>query len=190
MIFCPESPRWLASQDRWEKAADVLSDVRRLPVEHPYVQQELLELRTQLDQEKAIMQGAGFWALQKECWTVASNRKRALLSIGIITCQQWSGVSGDLCSRACSKSFLYPWLTHIIKKTGAINYYAPRTFADLGLSSTTTALFAQGVYGIIKVVTCALFMFFLADSLGRRISFMWSGFLQSLCMFYLGFVSL
>ncbi len=39
------------------------------------------------------MQGAGFWNLQKECWTVASNRKRALLTIGMITFQQWSGVS-------------------------------------------------------------------------------------------------
>lgn len=93
MLCCPESPRWLASQDSWEKATEVLSDVRRLPVDHPYLQQELLELRTQLDQERAIMKDTGFWALQKECWTVAGNRKRALLTIGIITFQQWSGVS-------------------------------------------------------------------------------------------------
>lgn len=93
MLFCPESPRWLASQDQWDKAGDVLSDVRQLPLEHAYVQQELLELRTQLDQEKAIMQGTGFWAIQKECWTVPTNRRRALLTIGIITFQQWSGVS-------------------------------------------------------------------------------------------------
>lgn len=93
MLFCPESPRWLASQDQWDKAGDVLSDVRQLPLEHAYIQQELLELRTQLDQEKAIMQGSGFWAIQKECWTVPTNRRRALLTIGIVTFQQWSGVS-------------------------------------------------------------------------------------------------
>ena len=93
MLFCPESPRWLASQDQWSKASAVLADVRQLPVEHPYIQQELLELRTQLDHEKATIQGAGFWDLQKECWTVASNRKRALLTIAMITFQQWSGVS-------------------------------------------------------------------------------------------------
>ncbi|KAI5458839.1 hypothetical protein BGZ63DRAFT_362069 [Mariannaea sp. PMI_226] len=162
MIFCPESPRWLASQDQWEKASAVLSDVRHLPVEHPYIQQELLELRTQIDQEKAVMKGAGFWDLQKECWTVASNRKRALLTIGMITFQQWSG-------------------------TGAINYYAPTIFKDLGLSATSTALFAQGIYGIVKVVTCLIFVFFLADSLGRRLSLMWSGALQGFCMFFLGF---
>jgi sugar porter (SP) family MFS transporter len=162
MLLCPESPRWLASQDRWESASHVLSDVRKLPVEHPYIQQELQELRTQLSQEKATMRGAGFWGLQKECWTVPSNRKRALFTVGMITFQQWSG-------------------------TGAINYYAPTIFRDLGLSSTTTALFAQGIYGIVKVVTCLIFVFFLADSLGRRLSLMWSGAVQAFCMFFLGF---
>ncbi|CAH0047364.1 unnamed protein product [Clonostachys solani] len=162
ILWCPESPRWLASQDRWDQASAVLSDVRHLPIDHPYIQGELLELRTQLDQEKATMQGAGFWSLQKECWTVPTNRKRALLTVGMITFQQWSG-------------------------TGAINYYAPTIFRDLGLSSTTTALFAQGIYGIVKVVTCLIFVFFLADSLGRRLSLMWSGALQGFCMFFLGF---
>ncbi|KAF7561117.1 hypothetical protein G7046_g3027 [Stylonectria norvegica] len=162
MLLCPESPRWLASQDQWDKACAVLSDVRQLPAQHPYIQQELLEMRTQLDHERVIMRATGFWAIQKDCWTIPSNRKRALLTIGIITFQQWSG-------------------------TGAINYYAPTIFKSLGLSSTTTALFAQGVYGIVKVVTCLIFVLFLADSLGRRMSFMWSGALQAFCMFFLGF---
>lgn len=63
-------------------------------------------------------------------------------------------------------------------------------FKGLGLSSTTTALFAQGIYGVVKVVTCLIFVFFLADTLGRRMSFMWSGCVQGICMLYIGFVSL
>ena len=102
MLFCPESPRWLASQDRWEETAAVLSDVRHLPTEHAYVQQELLELRTQIEQEREIMQGAGFWNLQKECWLVPSNRRRAILTIVIVTFQQWSGVSSLISSSLSS----------------------------------------------------------------------------------------
>jgi hypothetical protein len=93
MLFCPESPRWLASNDQWDRASNVLADVRKLPIEHPYIQQELLELRTQLDDEKAVMQGAGFWELQKECWTIPTNRNRALITILMLTFNQWSGVS-------------------------------------------------------------------------------------------------
>ncbi|KAK4938207.1 hypothetical protein LTR10_021280 [Elasticomyces elasticus] len=162
MLFCPESPRWLASRDHWDKATSVLSDVRRLPAQHTYVQQELLELRVQLENENRIRGNTGFWALQKECWTQPGNRKRALLTILILVFNQWSG-------------------------TGAINYYAPTIFQSLGLSKTTTALFAQGVYGIVKTVAALIFAFFLADSLGRRISFMWSGAVQAFCMLFIGF---
>ncbi|KAI7763771.1 hypothetical protein LZL87_011628 [Fusarium oxysporum] len=162
MLFCPESPRWLASRDQWEKAGAVLSDVRKLPVDHAYIQQELLELKTQIDQEREVMQDTGFWAIQKECWTLPWNRKRALLTVAIVTLGQWTG-------------------------TGAINYYAPTIFSGLGLSSTTTALFAQGIYGVVKVVTCLVFIFFLADSLGRRKSFMFGGAIQAFCMFFVGF---
>jgi MFS family permease len=93
ILFCPESPRWLASKDNWEKASDVLASVRHLPIDHPYVQQELLELRTQLDEERSSVHGTGFWSIQKEMWLIRGNRKRALMSIGLMVCQQWTGVS-------------------------------------------------------------------------------------------------
>lgn len=106
IFFCPESPRWLASKDNWEKASGVLSTVRHLPVEHPYIQQELLELRTQLEEERRSVHGSGFWAIQKECWLIPGNRKRALMAMALMTAQQWTGVSSSraLPSRASPSS--------------------------------------------------------------------------------------
>jgi hypothetical protein len=69
----------------------------------------------------------------------------------------------------------------------AINYYAPQIFANLGLSSNSSSLFATGVYGLVKMAACATFLFFLADSLGRRNSLLWSSIAMGLAMFYEGF---
>ncbi|OAA56193.1 General substrate transporter [Niveomyces insectorum RCEF 264] len=166
VLSCPESPRWLASKDNWEAVGRVLSRMRQLPVEHPYIQHELHELHTQLEEERrgAAQYGEGFWAAQKEMWLVASNRNRALLAIGIMTCQQWTG-------------------------TNAINYYSPRIFGSLGLSSNTAGLFATGIYGVVRVVTCGLFIALVADSLGRRWSFVWTGIGCGATMYYIGFYS-
>lgn len=93
ILWCPESPRWLAKQDDWDKASKVLSTVRHLPPSHPYVQAELLEMQTQLEEERSRYSSNGFWAIMKECWLIPGNRRRAIMSIGLMTAQQWTGVS-------------------------------------------------------------------------------------------------
>lgn len=60
-------------------------------------------------------------------------------------------------------------------------------WTDLGVTGNANSLFATGVYGIVKVVSCAIFITFLADTLGRRWSFVWTGLFMWFCMFYLGF---
>jgi len=94
-------------------------------------------------------------------WTIPANRKRALISIGLMVCQQMTG-------------------------TNAINYYAPQIFENLGVTGTNTGLFATGVYGIVKVVACAVFLLFAADSLGRRKSLLWTSIAQGCAMFLIG----
>lgn len=71
--------------------------------------------------------------------------------------------------------------------SNAINYYAPTIFADLGVTGNAQGLFATGVYGIVKMASCAIFITFLADTLGRKWSLIWTGFFMWFCMFYLGF---
>jgi hypothetical protein len=72
-------------------------------------------------------------------------------------------------------------------QTNAINYYAPKIFTALGITGQSNSLLATGVYGIVKMSSCAIFITFLADTLGRRLSFVWTGFVMGFCMFYLGF---
>ncbi|EMC90847.1 hypothetical protein BAUCODRAFT_127531 [Baudoinia panamericana UAMH 10762] len=163
MLLCNESPRWLARTDQWEKSSKVLSYVRHLPEDHPYVQAEMLEMKRQLEEELASVNGGrGFSAIMREMWTVPGNRRRALLSIGLMICQQMTG-------------------------TNAINYYAPTIFKALGVTGNAQSLFATGVYGIVKMVSCGLFLIFLADTLGRKWSFIWTGLVMMTMMFYLGF---
>jgi hypothetical protein len=66
------------------------------------------------------------------------------------------------------------------------NYYAPQIFGNLGMTGTETSLFATGVYGVVKVVGCAIFLVFAADSLGRRRSLLWTSAAQAVVMFIIG----
>ncbi|KAI0169981.1 general substrate transporter [Hypoxylon sp. FL1284] len=161
MAVCNESPRYLARKDRWEEAKAVLMRIRNLSPDHPYLQDEFQEIADQLDHERRLMGDATFWSLQKEMWLVATNRKRALLSIILMICQQMTG-------------------------TNAINTYAPQIFNNLGITGTSNSLLSTGVYGIVKVVSCALFLLFMADTLGRRRSLLVSSVGQAFCMFYIG----
>ncbi|KAK2808818.1 hypothetical protein FQN50_004294 [Emmonsiellopsis sp. PD_5] len=161
MFLCNESPRWLAKQDRWDEAKRVLSTVRALPPDHPYVAEEFQDIVIQLERERELIGGAGFWNLQKEMWTIPGNRKRAIISIALMVCQQMTGVN-------------------------AINYYAPQIFKNLGIVGNSTSLFATGIYGITKMATCGGFLLFAADSLGRRRSLLWTSIAQALAMLYIG----
>lgn len=139
-------------------------------------------MRTQLEEERNLVGGSGFWALQRECWTIAGNRNRAVLTIILMVFQQLTGVCG------CFLVFLFrEWISLTRSQTNAINYYAPTIFTNLGVTGNAQSLFATGVYGIVKMASCAIFITFLADTLGRKWSFIWTGLFMGFCMFYLGF---
>lgn len=54
------------------------------------------------------------------------------------------------------------------------------------MTGTDTNLFATGIYGVVKVVGCAIFLVFVADSLGRRWSLLWTSAAQGLVMYLIG----
>jgi hypothetical protein len=119
------------------------------------------EIHDQLEHERRLMGGSRFKDLMREMWTIPGNRNRALISVGLMICQQMTG-------------------------TNAINYYAPQIFTNLGLSSSTSSLFATGIYGVMKMTMCFCFLVFAADSLGRRKSLLWTSIAMGLAMMYVG----
>jgi hypothetical protein len=56
----------------------------------------------------------------------------------------------------------------------------------LGIKGKATNLSATGVYGIVKMVSCGVFLIFVADSLGRRRSLLWTSIAQGMAMLYIG----
>ncbi|KAI1876546.1 hypothetical protein JX265_004072 [Neoarthrinium moseri] len=127
MLWCPESPRWTAKMDDWERTTYILSKLTNLPEDHEYIDHELYGMAEQLEIERRLVGDATTWILLKEMWLIRGNRNRALISIGLMVCQQMTGVN-------------------------AINYYAPQMFQALGMNSTESSLFATGIYGVVKVI--------------------------------------
>lgn len=50
----------------------------------------------------------------------------------------------------------------------SINYYAPDIFKSIGINGSSTSLLASGIYGIVKIVATAIFVFFGIERFGRR----------------------
>ncbi|KAK4126316.1 putative sugar transporter protein [Parathielavia appendiculata] len=119
------------------------------------------DMATQLANETRLIGDATTKALLREMWLIPGNRKRAIISIMLMIWQQMTGVN-------------------------AINYYAPQIFQGLGMTGTDVQLFATGVYGVVKVVGCFLFLVFVADSLGRRRSLLWTSAAQAISMYIVG----
>lgn len=151
MLFANESPRYLAMK-RPERAPRVLATLRGLPEDHPYVIEELNNLRRQLEEESQHSESS-MWCLLKESFSKKSYRRRSILCI---TLMMWSNMTG----------------------TNAMTYYSPTIFASVGLSSSSVGLFATGIYGIVKFIACGIFIVFVSDTLGRRRSLLWTGIVQ------------
>ncbi|KAL2877039.1 hypothetical protein SGCOL_007660 [Colletotrichum sp. CLE4] len=123
---------------------------------------EMDGISRQLEEERALSLNANHFTLLKEAFTIRSYRRRSMLCI---TLMMWSNLTG----------------------TNAMTYYSPRIFASVGLTGSSTGLFATGVYGIVKMIACTVFIVFVTDSLGRRKSLLWTGVVQGIALFYVGF---
>lgn len=160
MPFSIESPRWLITQNRRDSALKNLAWVRNLPKDHPWIQEEIDEMQSQVTHEAELTGGRqsvfhGFSYLKH-----SGIRNRIAISMTLMMLQNLTGVN-------------------------ALNYYSPTIFGQIGFSGSATLL-ASGFYGVVKFIVTLIFMIFIVDSFGRRIPLLVGGIGCAVFMLYLG----
>ncbi|KAK2012443.1 general substrate transporter [Colletotrichum eremochloae] len=158
MIWCPESPRWLARGDHFDTAERILVNIRGLPADHEYIRREMNDIRTQVEERTSnrMTKKQMFQKLFQK-----GIRNRMGLGMALMFLQSFTGVN-------------------------IITYYAPRIFESLGITGTSTKLFSTGFYGIAKTFGMFLFTFWVAERVGRRKGLLWGSALGCIPMLYIG----
>ncbi|KAG8212965.1 general substrate transporter [Butyriboletus roseoflavus] len=157
MLPQPESPRWLVEQKRYDEAAGSLAYAMRSSVDDEVVVATLEEI-------KADLAGKQKTSILKQFRMMGESRVTALRSFipsFVMLCQQWTG-------------------------TNAINYFSPQIFAGLGITGTSSGLFATGIYGLVKVVAVTTTVIFAVEGLGRKMCLLIGGLGQGCMMLWIG----
>lgn len=157
MSFQPESPRWLVEHGHYDRAAKSLARASGTTASDPDVQLVLEEI-------KADYQGKQLTTLRQQFVMMGESRTTALRCFIPSLVMFWQQATG----------------------TNAINYFSPTIFANLGISSRTSGLFATGIYGVVKTVAVALVLAFAVEGLGRKRCLIYGGLGQALMMLWIG----
>ncbi|KAK9461901.1 general substrate transporter [Lipomyces oligophaga] len=157
-LFISESPRWLIKSGRREEGLKNLCYIRMLPEDDPVLQQEYQDICASTDEELRITEGITFRDMFRSPY-----RTRLAIGFTVMFSQQFGG-------------------------TNALTYYAPLLFSKVGLSGTSSSLFATGVYGIVKTCAALLFLFFMAERVGRRGPFVIGAICMGCCMLIVGVI--
>ncbi|EJF61963.1 general substrate transporter [Dichomitus squalens LYAD-421 SS1] len=157
LLTLKESPRWLASKGRIDEAITNLAYLRKQDVDDEEVRAEMAEIEAAIQEEREARKGLGL----REAFFGKGNFIRFVIAVVIFILQQWGGQN-------------------------SVNYYAPQIFSSIGYTGTSNSLLASGIYGIVKVVATALFVFLLVDSLGRKLSLFISSMGMGILFFIIG----
>ncbi|KAF7374733.1 General substrate transporter [Mycena sanguinolenta] len=154
--FQPESPRFLVERGDYDGAARSLAFVARTSPDDKAVLATVDEIKADFAGRTRL----GVWAQILGMFESRVIALRCLIPSLVMFFQQWTG-------------------------TNAINYFSPEIFASLGISGTTSGLLATGVYGVVKVISVALVLFFAVESLGRKKCLIIGGLGQGFMMLWL-----
>ncbi|KAN0066178.1 hypothetical protein ACQY0O_000272 [Thecaphora frezii] len=153
----PESPRWLIEQERAADAAKSLSIINLLPPTHPNITAIVSEIQADLEGKSKL-------SFVQQCRLTVADRitfYRVMTGAILMLGQQLSG-------------------------TNALNIFVPQIFKTLGVTGSSASLLATGVYGIVKIVTTALFLVVAIEQLGRKWCLIIGGLVQAFALFWIG----
>ncbi|GAA6019814.1 hypothetical protein JCM10207_003707 [Rhodosporidiobolus poonsookiae] len=159
-FIVPESPRYFLLRGNYEKASANLVRLRRLPADHPLVQGELDGASAQIAEERSVKSGSSYFAIWREVFATATNRRRFALLFVCHVLGQWSGAN-------------------------AITQYSPTILGYFGITGESASLVATGAYAVVKFVSAVVTGAFLVDFVGRRRSLILGVCLQIVTLAYL-----
>lgn len=146
LLFLPETPRYLIKRDKYEKAAQSLAKLRRLPPDHPAVIEELREVEANHKYELSIGQ-----ATYIDCFK-GTVGKRLLTGCCLQALQQLTGVN-----------FIFYYGTQYFKNAGFQNPFIIQVITNsVNVASTFPGLYAVEklgrrnllLYGAIGMCVC------------------------------------
>jgi len=117
----------------------------------------MAEIETAIEEERVARESFGV----KEAFLGKGNFIRFLIAFFIFFLQQFCGQN-------------------------SVGYYAPTIFQSIGYTGTSVSLLASGIYGVMKVVATAVFIFVAVESLGRRFSLFISAMGMGILFFIIG----
>ncbi|KAL0577238.1 hypothetical protein V5O48_004757 [Marasmius crinis-equi] len=157
LLTIKESPRWLASVGRNDEAINNLAYLRKSHPQDDAIISEMAEIDAAIEEERQAREGLGW----KEAFLGKGNFIRFVIAFVIFLLQQFSGQN-------------------------SVNYYAPQIFESIGYTGNTQSLLASGIYGVVKLVFTALFIFFGVETLGRKMSLIISAFGMGTLFYIIG----
>lgn len=104
MYILPETPRYLIKQGRYDEAAKSMSRLRKLPIDHPILNEELNEIKANHEYENQVASGGYMDCIR------GSMLKRLLTGMGLQALQQLTGIN-----------FIFYYGTNFFKNSGIQN---------------------------------------------------------------------
>jgi sugar porter (SP) family MFS transporter len=150
IMFQLESPRWLCEKDRNEEAKEILRKLHYNGHNEDFLELEYAEICQAIELDRQLSVKSWQGLFAKKSW-----RKRLALACGIQLATQTSGIN-------------------------VINYYGPRIYAALNIS-TQQALMIIGISGALSLVYCTIALWLL-ESVGRVKPIVIGGYGMAICL--------